>query len=124
MVAERMLWGAVLNQAVVDFVSPGYVYGLDPALIKRSAANWFLSTSRSLGSFLFICEVLNIDPAWFRKQLFDTSIDVLRTRVSTQYYGSRDKLVSVAASEEDSAQESWYGEMATVPKSITPNLCG
>ena len=98
MTAEKILWRAVLNQAVIDFASPGYVYGLDPASVQRSAGEWFLSGSGSLGSFLFICEILNINPAWFRKQLFGTSIGTLKNRVSTQHR-SRDKLASVAASE-------------------------
>jgi len=104
MTVEKILWRAVLNQAIIDFASPGYVYGMDPALVQRSARGWFLSSSRSLGSFLFICEILNVNPAWFRKQLFGTSIDTLKNRVSTQHR-CRDKLASVAVSEEETAHE-------------------
>jgi hypothetical protein len=98
MTPEKTLWRAVLNQAVIDFACPGYEYGLDRALVHRLAGNWFLSNSRGVGSFLFICDFLSINPEWFRKQLFGTSIDTLKDRVSTQHR-SRDKLASVAASE-------------------------
>ena len=104
MTAEKILWRAVLNQAVIDFASPGHVYGLDAASIQRSTGEWFLSHSHSLGSFLFICEILNINAEWFRKQLFGSSIDVLKNRVVTQHR-SRDKLASVAVSEEEIADE-------------------
>ncbi len=100
MTAEKILWRAVLNQAVVDFASPAYVYGLDTASMQRSASEWFLSHSHRLGSFLFVCEILDMNPEWFRKQLFGTSIDVLKNRIATQHR-SRDKLASVAASEEE-----------------------
>ena len=83
MTAEKILWVAVLNQAVIDFVCPGYVYGLDAASIQRSAGEWFLSPSHSLGSFLFICEILSINAEWFRKQLYGTSTDALKNRVAT-----------------------------------------
>ena len=98
MTAEKMLWRAVLNKAVIDFACPGYEYGLDPALVQRSAGEWFLSSNCSLGSFLFICETLNINPAWFRKQLFGTSVEDLKDRLFRQhrYEG---KLPNVAAPE-------------------------
>jgi hypothetical protein len=104
MIAEKLLWRAVLNQAVIDFASPGYIYGVDAASMQKSAAEWFLSPSRSLGSFLFICDILDINPEWFRKQLFGTSSDVLKNRVATQHR-SRDKLASIAVSEETVADE-------------------
>jgi hypothetical protein len=104
MIAEKVLWRAVLNQAVIDFASPGYVYGLDAASMQKSAADWFVSANRSLGSFLFICDILDINPEWFRKQLFGTSSDILKNRIATQHR-SRDKLVTVAVSEEAAADE-------------------
>ena len=85
-----MLWRAVLNKAVIDFACPGYEYGLDPVLVQRSAARWFLSNSSSVGSFLFVCELLGIDPQWFRKQLLGISSDTLKNRVATGHQ-SRDK---------------------------------
>jgi hypothetical protein len=35
MTAEKIFWGAVVNQAVMGFVSPGYVYDLDNASITK-----------------------------------------------------------------------------------------
>jgi len=98
MTPEKTLWRAVLNQAVIDFACLGYEYGLDRALVHRSAGNWFLSNSRGAGSFLFICEFLGINPVWFRKQLFGTSMDTLKNRVSSQHR-SRDKLANVTVSD-------------------------
>jgi len=110
MTAEKILWRAVLNQAVIDFASPGYVYGLDTASMQRSAGEWFLSNSHNLGSFLFVCEILNINPEWFRKQLLGTSIDTLKNRLATQHR-SRDRLASVAASEEEISHAPWRDGM-------------
>ena len=96
--AEKMLWRAVLNQAVIDFVSSGYEHRLNLASVQRSARYWFLSNDRSLGSFLYGCDVLSINSAWFRKQLFGTSVEDLKDRLFRQhrYEG---KLPNVAASE-------------------------
>lgn len=102
MTAEQYSGRAVLYQAVIDFTSPGHVYGLGAASMQRSVGQWFLSHSHGLGSFLFICEILNINPEWVRKQLFGTSIDVLKNHLATQHR-SRDKLASVAPSENGTA---------------------
>lgn len=96
--AEKMLWRAVLNLAVIDFAYFGYERRSDLALARRSAATWFISNDRGLGSFLYVCDVLSINPTWFRKQLFATSVDALKDRLFRQhrYEG---KLPNVAASE-------------------------
>lgn len=83
--AEKMLWRAVLNQAVIDFASSGYEHRLDLASVQRSARCWFVSNDRSLGSFLYVCDVLSINSAWFRKQLFGTSIEDLTDRLLRQH---------------------------------------
>ena len=94
--AEKMLWRAVLNQAVIDFASSEYEHRLDFALVQRSARCWFVSNDRGLGSFLYVCDVLSVNPAWFRKQLFGTSFEDLKDRLFRQhrYEG---KLPNVAA---------------------------
>jgi hypothetical protein len=53
-------------------------------LARRSAASWFVSNDRRLGSFAYVCDVLSINPAWFRKQLFATSVDALQDRLFRQ----------------------------------------
>ncbi len=112
MSAEKILWRAVLNQAVIDFASPGYVYGLGTASMQRSAGEWFLSNSHNLGSFIFVCEVFNTNLEWFRKQLLGTSTDTLKNRLATQHR-SRDRLASVAAFEEEISHEPWHDRNAT-----------
>ncbi len=102
--AEKVLWRAVLNQAVIDFASPCYIYGMHPAWMRKSVFAWFVSASRSLGSFLFICDILDIDAGWFRKQLFGASSDILKNRIATQHR-SRDKLAGLAVAEEATADE-------------------
>ena len=51
----RNLWAAVLKQAIKDAQ-----YSLNNSL--SSPGLWFCSDSHSVGSFLWICGVLNIDP--------------------------------------------------------------
>jgi hypothetical protein len=52
----RNLWAAVLKQAIKDARQ-----SVDNSL--TSPGSWFRSKSHTLGSFLWICGVLNIDPS-------------------------------------------------------------
>jgi hypothetical protein len=69
----RRLWAAVLLQAVRDYGSvkrdkvpaPGSAYGFNPVRLQ----SWFLSTSREVKSFEWICELLDIDPDVMRIKL-------------------------------------------------------
>ena len=51
----RNLWAAVLKQAIKDAKK-----SLNNSL--TSPALWFSSNSQEIGSFLWICGVLNVDP--------------------------------------------------------------
>ena len=84
---ERLLWSAVLTQAVAGLASPTF---------QQSAYTWIVSGRRGLGSFLYVCAVLDIDAGWFRKRLFETSIEQLRPRIVGNY--TRVKPSSVSAS--------------------------
>jgi len=51
----KNLWAAVLRQAIKDAK-----HSLNNSL--TSPGLWFCSKSRAVGSFLWICGVLNLDP--------------------------------------------------------------
>jgi len=53
----RALWRAVLDQAFKD--AQGHV---GTYAHRRDAREWFCSNRNDLGSFLWICEVLDLDP--------------------------------------------------------------
>ena len=61
---ERGLWTAVLQLAVDDLASS------DPRR-RRLARAWFDSTKHGPGSCLWICDHLEINAAWLRRQLFE-----------------------------------------------------
>jgi hypothetical protein len=62
----RALWTAVLIQAAVDLSGKDAGKGLSP-IIKSSAKRWFLSPADHIGSFVWVCEILGLDPARTRK---------------------------------------------------------
>lgn len=51
----RNLWAAVLKQAIKDA-------GQEDQDSLNNPRLWFYSESKEIGSFLWICAVLNIDP--------------------------------------------------------------
>ena len=53
----RALWKAVLDQAFKD--AEGNVGTYDQ---REDARAWFASSRRDIGSFLWICEVLDLEP--------------------------------------------------------------
>ena len=53
----RALWKAVLDQAFKD--AEGKVGTYDQ---REDARAWFTSSRRDIGSFLWICEVLDLEP--------------------------------------------------------------
>jgi len=83
-----MLWLGVLDQAVNDWARTTNATRREAPHARRSAHAWFLSNSRWPGSFLFVCEIFDMDPAWFRKQLFEAPPDELRQRMDQR---NRDK---------------------------------
>lgn len=69
--SERKLWGAVINQAILD-------YNLVPKTtrkmtrehqlaIKKNATNWFRSNANYIGSLNWICENYDLTPDDIRK---------------------------------------------------------
>lgn len=62
---ERGLWAAVLQLAADDLTSAD-------ARLRRLAQAWFDSTKHGPGSFLWICDHLEINASWLRRQVFET----------------------------------------------------
>lgn len=85
--AEKALWLAVLDQALNDLTYTGYATRSEEVHAHDSAYSWLRSDRRDLGSFLFVCEVLGLDAAWFRKQLFAQCVDGLRNRLARHHRG-------------------------------------
>jgi hypothetical protein len=63
---ERGLWATVLQLAVADLTSA------NPRL-WRPARAWFESTKHGPGSFIWICDHLEINASWIRRQVFETA---------------------------------------------------
>lgn len=69
--ACRSLWGAVLRQAVQDLLAES-----DDALrvnlrriYSERARRWFRAEERGVGGFLWVCEVLGLDPDYIRDKV-------------------------------------------------------
>ena len=58
---ERKLWGNVLLQALSDLT------GRDP--LARSARLWFSSRDNAIGSFIWICHHVSLDPDAVRQRV-------------------------------------------------------
>ncbi len=69
MIDERRLWQAVLEQAVIDLRPDKRTITEQPGL-RYCTRLWFSSNNHEPGSFRWICDYLDINPSWFRRQLF------------------------------------------------------
>jgi len=69
-VDERRLWAAVLIQAVRDVGGYGR-FDSEPQRrrIQYFARLWFASDNRDVGSFLWICDELELEPSWIRRRM-------------------------------------------------------
>ena len=60
---NEALWCAVIKQAVDDVNDEDH-------RIRIAAQSWFYSESTHVGSLIWICENLDLDPSYFKKVLF------------------------------------------------------
>ena len=67
---ERKLWANVLLQAQSD------ISARDP--IARSARRWFCARDDSIGSFIWVCHHLSLDPDAARERVLRNSINKTR----------------------------------------------
>ena len=79
---EQTLWMAVLTLAMQDLSGP--------ALHAKPARAWFLSKNTSLGSLIWICDQLGLDPAAVRQK-------VLRRHLAQTMNKERSQSVNQAA---------------------------
>jgi hypothetical protein len=81
--AHRKLWFAVLEQAIKD--SEGYLMRSrdNNERIKQEARRWFLSENQGIGSLLWICLVLDLNPEFLRKHIAKKYPRSCKTNVGT-----------------------------------------
>jgi hypothetical protein len=92
---NRKLWFAVLEQATKD--AEGDVKGPYNKYIKEGARVWFRRENQGIGSFLWVCLMLDLNP------------EVVRKRVAKKCNGS-DIGVGRVPSEESSPLSQWRPE--------------
>jgi hypothetical protein len=63
---EAELWTQVILQAITDLDGRT---SLTPRSAKDSAREWFASECDEVGSFIWTCEIINVDPNFIRSQL-------------------------------------------------------
>jgi len=70
-VDERRLWAGVLIQAIRDLA--GYIVvpnKRERARLQYHARVWFTSDNRDVGSFLWVCDQIELEPPWIRRKKF------------------------------------------------------
>lgn len=60
---EWRLWAACLQSAFHDLEK------VSGRIKFRNQLRWFLDDREGVGTFIFVCEVLGIDPAYFRRNV-------------------------------------------------------
>ena len=63
---EAELWTQVLLQAITDLDGRT---ALTPGSAKDSAREWFASECDGVGSFIWTCQIINVDPNFIRSRL-------------------------------------------------------
>ena len=66
MLPEAELWTQVILQAINDL--DGRTSSI-PGSAQNSAREWFASESDGVGSFIWTCQIINVDPNFIRSQL-------------------------------------------------------
>ena len=67
---ERVLWAGVLLRTVRDLL--GVATHAEPRkrlLLRRTALAWFSSSDSDIGSFLWICTLLDIEPSYVLRRV-------------------------------------------------------
>jgi hypothetical protein len=63
---EAELWTQVILQAITDLAGRK---SLTPGSAKDSASEWFASEYDGVCSFIWACQIINVDPSFIRSQL-------------------------------------------------------
>jgi len=67
----RKLWFAVMETAYRDLYLQGSASGRDRLQYQEQARLWFIATRDGVGSFIWICQVLEVDPGRTRKRILE-----------------------------------------------------
>jgi hypothetical protein len=89
MLDEKCLWAAVLIQAIKD------LRGLAASTVSASgfgsnfARMWFSSSNHEMGSYLWICDELGLEPSWISRRMSTSiSADEQRTNDEAHFIAS------------------------------------
>jgi hypothetical protein len=90
------LWFSVLSRAVADYLQRNLYakHPRDRLQIERSASVWIHSNRNDVGSFTWVCHILNLEPTFVR-----STIERARSRQAGRLYRSqlRPKTLHVTA---------------------------
>jgi len=75
----------------------------------KEAADWFASTSRELGSFEWVCDLLKYEPSYIRRKIAEPRAVRRLGKHPTQYVG-RDQPISKAKLRQGGHRGGWYKE--------------
>jgi len=85
----RSLWGAVLQQAITDLQVRVYKTpsqrNTENMRIREDARKWFTDDYNHIGSFRFVCDVLDLNPDYLLKRLINGLVHIkypLRARLA------------------------------------------
>jgi hypothetical protein len=85
---ERILWAEVLKLALCDFFFARYCY-------QRDTAQWFVSSSREVGSFNFCCDTIGLSASAIRKAISNGDQVALRKRLKRNPTPTRPAVVGL-----------------------------
>ena len=108
MLPEAELWTAVILQAIDDL---GRRKRLSPTSAQTSAREWFASEDHAVGSFIWTCHVIDVDPNFIRsrlakKQRMQNPVEVVMTSTTQRVKMSWEKGVAILQEPVDRAQAS------------------
>jgi hypothetical protein len=89
---EAKLWTAVILQAIDDLDRRT---SFSPTSAKDSAREWFASESDEVGSFMWTCHIIDVDPSFIRSRLakkhrMENPVEVVRTSTAQRVKISRE----------------------------------
>lgn len=65
----KNLWANVLWQAVLDAVRFAHATRPTPLAYRRDALDWFAAEASGVGSFVWVCELMRLDPGRVRERV-------------------------------------------------------
>ena len=124
-IPEKNLWASVLLQAFKDLEGLSYGNRAYSNIAKSHAEGWVASNDISyIGSFLYVCEVLDYDPDWVRARFRQTKNKVKRKEKVSHGVTARIKAFDPAVLEQMTCLEiaSHFGTSKSLVYNIVSNL--